>query len=99
VPIARRDEFLSNLNAALEPGAKVVLLDNRFVEGSSSCIAEQDAEGNTYQLRQLSDGTTHRVLKNFPSEAALLALARGVGKDARVTQWQYYWAAEYVTGA
>ncbi len=99
VPIARRDEFLSSLNAALGPDAKVVLLDNRFVEGSSSAIAERDAAGNTYQLRQLSDGTTHRVLKNFPTEAELLSLSRRAGKDGRVTQWQYYWAVEYVTGA
>jgi ubiquinone/menaquinone biosynthesis C-methylase UbiE len=98
VPIARQDEFLSALNAALDPGAKVVLLDNRFVEGSSSAISEQDADGNTYQIRRLGDGTTHRVLKNFPSEAQLLSLARRAGNDARITQWQYYWAMEYVTG-
>ena len=97
VPIARRDEFLSTLNGALDPGAKVVLLDNRFVEGSSSAIAEQDADGNTYQLRTLNDGTTHRVLKNFPSKADLLSLARRAGTDARVAEWQYYWAMEYMT--
>jgi demethylmenaquinone methyltransferase/2-methoxy-6-polyprenyl-1,4-benzoquinol methylase len=99
VPIARRDEFLSALNAALGPGAKVVLLDNRFVEGSSSAIAEQDADGNTYQLRRLSDGTTHRVLKNFPSDSELQSLAERAGRNARITWWQYYWAMEYVTGA
>ena len=90
-------EFLSTLNGALDPGAKVVLLDNRFVEGSSSAIAEQDADGNTYQLRTLNDGTTHRVLKNFPSKADLLSLARRAGTDARVAEWQYYWAMEYMT--
>jgi demethylmenaquinone methyltransferase/2-methoxy-6-polyprenyl-1,4-benzoquinol methylase len=99
VPRARREEFLTNLDAALAPGAKVVLLDNLFVEGSSSAIAEQDADGNTYQLRHLSDGTTHRVLKNFPSPAELRSLARRAGPNARVTLWQYYWAVEYRTGA
>jgi len=98
VPIARRAEFLSTLNAALDAGAKVVMLDNRYVEGSSSAIADEDADGNTYQLRTLSDGTAHRVLKNFPSQAQLLSLARRAGKGARVVEWQYYWALEYVTG-
>ena len=97
VPIARRDEFLSTLNAALSPGAKVVLLDNRYVEGSSSAIADHDADGNTYQLRTLGDGTTHRVLKNFPSKEELVSLAHRAGQDARVVEWQYYWALEYVT--
>jgi demethylmenaquinone methyltransferase/2-methoxy-6-polyprenyl-1,4-benzoquinol methylase len=99
VPISRRDEFLRNLSAALGPGAKVALLDNRFVEGSSSAIADRDAEGNSYQLRRLSDGTNHRVLKNFPSEAELLSVAQCAGRNARVTQWQYYWALEYVTAS
>jgi ubiquinone/menaquinone biosynthesis C-methylase UbiE len=39
VPLVRQHEFLSGLNAALTPGARVVLLDNVFVEGSSSAIA------------------------------------------------------------
>jgi ubiquinone/menaquinone biosynthesis C-methylase UbiE len=95
VPLSRRLEFLSGLNAAVGPDARIVFLDNRFVEGSSSPIAEQDAEGNTYQMRRLSDGTTHRVLKNFPSEAELRSVAGRVGKQIRFVQWEYYWALEY----
>ena len=97
VPLERQREFLLELNAALRPGAKVVLLDNRFVQGSSSPIAEQDAIGNTYQIRKLGDGSTHRVLKNFPSEAQLRALSEaGVGESAHFNSWQYYWAFEYL---
>ena len=33
VPLARRVEFLARLHASLAPGARVVLLDNRFVAG------------------------------------------------------------------
>jgi SAM-dependent methyltransferase len=98
VPLSRRLEFLSGLNAAVERDARIVLLENRFVEGSSSPIAEQDAEGNTYQMRRLRDGTTHRVLKNFPSEAELRSLAGRVGKAVRFVQWEYYWALEYEAG-
>ena len=97
VPLSRRLEFLSALNAAVGPDARIVLLDNRFVEGSSSPIAQQDAEGNTYQMRHLRDGTTHRVPKNFPSEADLRSLAGRVGKAIRFVQWEYYWALEYET--
>ena len=96
VPIERQREFLRGLNAALEPGACVVLLDNLFVEGSSSPIAEQDRHGNTYQNRSLSNGSTHRVLKNFPTEAQLRALAHeGLGEAAAYRRWTYYWAFEY----
>jgi ubiquinone/menaquinone biosynthesis C-methylase UbiE len=96
VPLQRQREFLAGLNAVLEPGAKVVLLDNLFVEGSSSPITEHDDAGNTYQSRKLDDGSTHRVLKNFPTEAQLLALmASGLGRSAEYVQWRFYWALVY----
>ena len=100
VPKARRREFLHGLNALLIPGAKVVLLDNRYVPASSSPITETDADGNTYQARKLKDGSTHRVLKNFLSEAELQSALAGLGEHGRFTTWQYFWAFEYVaTGA
>ena len=99
VPRSRQREFLLGLNAVLRPGAKVVLLDNRFVEGSSSPVSEQDAEGNSYQMRKLGDGTTHRVLKNFPSVPELHTVVAGLGRDARVTTWPFFWALEYAVVA
>lgn len=97
VPLERQREFLRGLNSALEPGAKVVLLDNLFVEGSSSAVSGRDANGNTYQSRTLSDGSTHRVLKNFLTESQLRALASaGLGESAAYSGWQFYWAFEYL---
>lgn len=97
VPRARMGEFFSGLRAALAPGAKVVLLDNRYVEGNSTPVSETDSEGNTYQLRQLDDGSTHRVLKNFPQPDELRAALAGLASDIRFHEWEYYWAAEYRT--
>lgn len=95
VPLARQHAFLAQLNAALQPGARVVVLDNLFVAGSSSAISERDAAGNTYQSRRLDKGSTRRVLKNFPSEAQLHGLmAAGIGVSARYHQWKYFWAFE-----
>ena len=36
VPLARRHEFLAGLASVLTPGARVVLVDNRYVDGSST---------------------------------------------------------------
>ena len=96
VPRQRQREFLAGLAAVLSPGARVVLLDNLFVEGSNLPITERDAEGNTYQTRKLEDGSIHRVLKNFPAEAELRALIEGLGEHAGYTKFGYYWAFQYV---
>jgi 2-polyprenyl-3-methyl-5-hydroxy-6-metoxy-1,4-benzoquinol methylase len=91
VPRERLREFLDSLHARLEPGASVLLLDNLYVEGNSTPIVEADAHGNTYQLRQLGDGSRFRVMKNYPSKDELRALLPGVHYRAL----QYHWLAQY----
>ena len=77
-------------------GARVVFLDNRFVEGSSTPITLRDAEGNSYQDRRLRDGSLRRVLKNFPTAAADIARILGGSADhLTVHEFPYYWMAVY----
>jgi SAM-dependent methyltransferase len=92
IPRQRIGEFLASLHARLAPAARVVLMDNRFVEGSSTPISEIDAQGNTYQLRRLGDGSQIRVLKNFPSEAELRSQ---LPSSLNVRTLEYYWLADY----
>ena len=96
MPKTRIREFLCGFHRALAPGAKVVFLDNRFVAGSSTALAARDADGNTYQVRNLDDGSSYRVLKNFPTEAELRQATEGLVADFRLREWPYYWALEYV---
>jgi 2-polyprenyl-3-methyl-5-hydroxy-6-metoxy-1,4-benzoquinol methylase len=95
VPLSRIAEFLASLHARLEPGARVLLLDNRYVDGSSTAIAERDAEGNTYQRRRLADGSENRVLKNFPTEADLRAALAPHTREFSHRALEYYWLVEY----
>ncbi len=83
--------FLESLKPCLAPGAVVVLMDNLFVQGSSTPISRTDAEGNTWQTRSLDNGTTHEVLKNFPTEAQLRAQVEGFGVNCRYIALDYYW--------
>ena len=95
VPRAKLRGFLEGLHAALRPGATVVFLDNRYVEGSSTPLASRDAAGDTWQERRLEDGSTHRVLKNFPTAEELRRAVAGLADDVRHHEWAHYWALEY----
>jgi SAM-dependent methyltransferase len=97
VPKARQHAFLRGLHARLDAASPVVLLDNLYVEGSSTPISDRDAEGNTFQTRTLRDGSEHQVLKNFPTESELLQTFHGFGERLCVTRWTHYWALSYVT--
>jgi len=95
IPLARLGAWLATLHGALQSGACVLHLDNAFVQTSNLPITRRDDEGNTYQTRRLSDGSTHEVLKNFPS--ADEAIAR-LGPRAQGAQWHdfsHYWALSY----
>ncbi len=95
VPVERRHEFFGSLHRRLLPGAKVVLIDNSEVQLRDFPIAERDAQGNTYQMRRLKDGTMHRVLKNFPSRAELEAMIEGFGARPAYRDLQNFWLLEY----
>jgi demethylmenaquinone methyltransferase/2-methoxy-6-polyprenyl-1,4-benzoquinol methylase len=43
----------------------------------------------------LADGTEHRVLKNFPSEADLRAALAPHARSFAYRPLEYYWLAEY----
>jgi SAM-dependent methyltransferase len=98
VPCERQGEFLANLHGRLGAGARVVLLDNRYVEGSSTPLSRRDAGGNTYQWRGLADGSRQEVLKNFPSAAEITSALRAWAADLEVVEFDYYWGARYTVG-
>jgi len=89
--------FLEGLHSRLLPGATVVFLDNLYIEGSSTPIAGDDNQGNTYQIRKLKDGTFHRILKNFPSSEELEKAIDGIGVKAQYRFFDYYWVFSYQT--
>jgi ubiquinone/menaquinone biosynthesis C-methylase UbiE len=95
VPLARLASWLHTLHERLEPGARVVMLDNRYVQGSSTPITRRDDAGNTYQQRALDDGSVHEVLKNFPTRDAAFG---ALGPRARHCEWiehPHYWILSY----
>jgi demethylmenaquinone methyltransferase/2-methoxy-6-polyprenyl-1,4-benzoquinol methylase len=95
IPLARIDAFLKDLARALEPGAIVAFMDNRYVEGSSTPLSRTDADGNTYQTRRLADGSSHEVLKNFPAPQEMRSRLSRFGGDVGFMEYEYYWVATY----
>jgi demethylmenaquinone methyltransferase/2-methoxy-6-polyprenyl-1,4-benzoquinol methylase len=95
VPLAKLDAFLDGILSSIAPGGFIAFLDNRYVEGSSTPVSRRDADGNSYQLRKLDDGSTHEVLKNFPSASELIQRASRFGWGANVDLLQHYWLLTY----
>jgi demethylmenaquinone methyltransferase/2-methoxy-6-polyprenyl-1,4-benzoquinol methylase len=95
VPLSRLPHWLATLHERLQPGARVRVLDNTFVAQSSTPLSRRDAEGNTYQQRTLDDGSTHEVLKNFPTREQAVAALGPRARDPRWTELRYFWVLDY----
>ncbi len=89
-----RDEqtsLLAHLSKVTGKGSTLVLIDNNYVEGSSTVIARTDLEGNTFQLRKQEDGSRVEILKNFPTDSALRKKFGPAVRDIRIFRNTYYW--------
>lgn len=89
------NDFIEMANSLVKNGGTIVFMDNNYVEGSSLPLAEKDDSGNTYQTRVLENRTTHKVLKNFPTEVFIRQLLTNKASDINFINLQYYWILKY----
>jgi SAM-dependent methyltransferase len=93
IPLAKIDAFLGGFMSRLLPGSLVVFVDNRLVPGSVHPVVRQDEQGNTYQQRQLKDGSSWYVLKNFPPPGDVRSRLSQYGQSVAVEELDNYWLA------
>jgi len=91
VPREAQEGFLQELRRSLGKDTLLVLVDNAYVEGSSTTIARTDHHGNTFQIRTMPDGERIEVLKNFPSDSGLRKKLSVAANDIRILRLEYYW--------
>jgi hypothetical protein len=70
-----------------------VLVDNRYVPGSSTPISRTGEDGDTYQRRRLADGREYEIVKNFPGREQIAADLEAAATDLAWTELDYYWVA------
>ena len=93
---SRQDLFLAHIASRLGSGATVLMIDNNYVAGSNTPITRKDSQGNTYQIRTLSNGDEYEVLKNFPGTADIETVFGRHCSKVDVRQWNYFWAVKAV---
>ncbi|HZR48322.1 MAG TPA: class I SAM-dependent methyltransferase [Streptosporangiaceae bacterium] len=94
IPRADLPRFLGGLRDRLAPGVRIIVLDNRFVAGSSQPISRTSEAGDTFQRRTLNDGRGYEIVKNFPAREQFTADVAPVAADIVWTSLRYYWLAE-----
>jgi len=86
-----QDALLAQLRARLGRDVTLILLDDEYVEGSSTTIARTDAQGNTYEIVAAPDGERFELPKNYPADSALRKRLGGDVREIRIERLTYYW--------
>lgn len=90
------DKFLDKVKNFLKPDGTIVFIDGNAVAGTNhdlKNITKTDGFGNTFQNRKLENGTSHLVLKNFPTKEFLFQKLSRIATDINFTNLKYYWIA------
>lgn len=95
IELGKLNSFIASINKNITKGGTVVFIDNLYVQGSNLPITETDKNGNTYQTRLLENGSTHKVLKNFPTEEFIRELLEEKASNIAFLQLEYYWILKY----
>lgn len=90
------DKTLGILKDRIIKNGDIVFVDSKQVNGSAhdkKKITKVDEFGNTFQTRKLGNGTTHEVLKNFPSTEFLIDKLSKISSDINIIELKHYWIA------
>lgn len=86
-----QDAFLAQLRERVGQDVTLVLLDDAYVEGSSTTIARTDAQGNTYQIVATEAGERVELPKSYPADSALRKRLGNAVREIRIERLTYYW--------
>ena len=97
VDLARMEAFLRAFHSHLEPGAAVLMFDERATEERPNPPASRvDEAGNRYEMRRLQDGERFEIVKNLFDRVRLEALIHPHAASTSYRELQYFWLLEYV---
>lgn len=91
--VKRQDQVdvIARLKKVIGKDGLLVLVDNSHVESEKTVIARTDAEGNTYQIHALPDGTRYEIVKNYYTDSTLRKRLGPLLRDMRVHRFEHYW--------
>jgi RimJ/RimL family protein N-acetyltransferase len=95
IPKARTREFLTGLHSKLSKGAVVFMADNVYVEGIGGSLVSHDGDSDTYKLRELDNGTTFEILKNYYSEFELQEIVDEYDDNLEIHIGECFWWVRY----
>lgn len=95
VPRDRLQSFVTAFHRRLGSGAFVFMMDNLKSPGHGGEFLRIPGVADTFKIRDLADGSTHTVIKNYFSNEELHALFAPQASDLQIEVRAHYWWVTY----
>ncbi len=95
VPKARIEEFLDGFHARIGIGSVVFMADNIYLPGVGGELVVEPGSEDTFKLRELQDGTKHKVLKNYYDAGQPRDIFGPRSDDLNVHVGECFWWVSY----
>ena len=95
VPKSNLQAFLRQFHKRLQTGAAVFMIDNLNTPGYGGEFVEIADSEDTFKLRELSDGSKHRIIKNYFEPQQLREILEPHASDIVVDRREHYWWLSY----
>lgn len=90
------NDFLRGFHKKLISGAVVFMADNIYVPGIGGELIKQSGCEDTFKLRELSDGSRYKVLKNYYDENQLREIFEPFSSGLKVRMGTCFWWLSYL---
>lgn len=95
IPKKRINEFLFGFHKRIGKGASVFMADNVYVHDVGGELVSQPDSEDTFKMRALSNGSKHKVLKNYYTEYQIQQILAPFTFNLNIHMGSYFWWVSY----
>jgi SAM-dependent methyltransferase len=89
-----RAQFLAHFTSRLQPGAALLMIDQRYAKAFCRPAWRRDRWGNRFEIRTADDGSGYEILKNYPRPDEVLESVAPFCDETSILKLRYFWALQ-----
>ena len=95
IPKKRINEFLLGFHKRIGRGASVFMADNVYMQGVGGELISQFDSEDTFKMRELSNGSRHKVLKNYYTAYQIQQILAAFTFNLNIHMGSCFWWVSY----
>lgn len=96
IPKSRLDNFLNGFHKKLKSSAAIFMADNIYIPCIGGELIRKSGCEDTFKLRELSDDSKYKVIKNYYDANQLCEIFRSFSSGLKIKMGDCFWRVSYL---